>query len=504
MTKMSRNNNASQEVNDALMGMYSDKNAVILEVLLVNLGSDKKIAERLSKGDIAYASSVYKVVEKYVESYIGNISDNSILYAMLRKYSDWCNIPNKQLYGPASYELPKNLYERIIPKRIISLISDLDGALAFFNGYESMGQSYPEELEEEVIAKITNQKDLAALLAHCRDESMIMKRLTDTDILAEIALSDEKATWMHQGSSKGEMAVKKISDKATLVRIALLSKNEVISKRAKEKVGDENVIVEGIVDLLKSKKINERDIETHIDALDDHGATVALYNATQGRLLKQKIFSKLSETDRKTVREGNAAKCKQMIEAAKAKAKETFELGGFYLGMNISDVDMLVGYYFPDWSTKEGVDKEEKDIRIVYVPQQSRPFCRADKNGKVWQFNFGKSILKKFYKFDVQNEREWARAYSKEHGIDMKHVFLDKDTTVAAGASWTSGFATYKAWLHQDTWQWKNNANGYRLIYFAEPQIESGHGNVIKQQASYQFRFISSEAGTLRATIEND
>ena len=66
------------------------------------------------------------------------------------------------------------------------------------------------------------------------------------------------------------------------------------------------------------------------------------------------------------------------------------------------------------------MDNDEKDIRVVYVPQQRRPFCRADKTGKVWQFNFGKSMLKKFCKYDVQDEREWARAYSKEHGIDMK------------------------------------------------------------------------------------
>ena len=152
-----------------------------------------------------------------------------------------------------------------------------------------------------------------------------------------------------------------------------------------------------------------------------------------------------------------------MIESAKSKSSETFEMGGFYLGMDLADADTLIGYYFPEWSTKESVDSDEKDIRVLYVPQQERPLCRAGKDGKVWQFNFGKSILKKFFKYDVQNESEWARAYSKEYHIDMKCVFINKDTTVA-DVSGSFDVTTHKAWLSQDTWQWKDNAKGYRLI----------------------------------------
>ena len=152
---------------------------------------------------------------------------------------------------------------------------------------------------------------------------------------------------------------------------------------------------------------------------------------------------------------------------------------------------------------KDSEDSDEKDIRVLYVPQQERPLCRAGKDGKVWQFNFGKSILNKFFKYDVQNESEWARAYSKEYHIDMKRVFINKDTTVA-DVSGSFDVTTYKAWLSQDTWQWKDNAKGYRLIYFAEPQIETAHGNIVKRQAAYQFRFVSADAGTLRVTVEND
>ena len=85
----------------------------------------------------------------------------------------------------------------------------------------------------------------------------------------------------------------------------------------------------------------------------------------------------------------------------------------------------------------------------------------------------------------------------------MKYVRLNKETTVNVPQADFS-FKSYKAWLSQITYQWKNNAKGYRLTYYAEPEIETAWGDVIKQQASYQFRFISCDAGTLRASVDND
>ena len=511
---------APQEVNDALMGMYSDVNAPILEVLLGTLGANEKVFSILTSGNITFggqhpdiglitediglitergrmsASKIHDVVLKYVESYVGEIKDKDTLNAMKKKYWNWRNMGHKN-------NIPQVLSERIVPSRFLALISSARDVKEFLD--DNMLCNWTDnKFGKLAIAKISSQKDLSVLVAECPEWSgEIIKRITDADILAGIALSEKDATWQHRGSSAGEIALEKISDRATLVRIALLAKNEVVSRQAKKKVGDEKAIVDGLANLLNSKKISEKVAEIHVKALGDEGATIALYNAAHGRLFKQIVFSKLSEVDRKSVRESNVAKCEQMITAAKSKANETFEMGGFYLGMDIADVDMLVGYYFPEWSIKESVDGDEKDIRVIYVPQQSRPLCRADKSGKVWQFNFGKNFLKKFFKYDVQDEREWARAYSKEHGIDMKHVFLNKETTVA-DMSGSFNVSTYKAWLNQDTWQWKNNAKGYRLVYFAEPHIETIHGNIVRQQALYQFRFVSAEAGTLRVTIEND
>ena len=336
------------------------------------------------------------------------------------------------------------------------------------------------------------------------ERNIIMKHIVTPNALFNLAVNEKNATLQYRGASAGEQALAKIDDKDTLVQIALLAENEVISGQAKKKIGDKKLIVDGIVKLLKENKITEENAKTHVAALNDGEATIALYNAVQGRGFKQLIFSKLSVADRKTIRDGNMEKCKQMIDFAKSKAKETFEMGGFYLGMDIADIDVLIGYYFPDWSIEEGYDDDdEKDVRVVWVPEQRSVFCRADKDGKVWQLNFGKNILKKFCKYDVQDEQEWARAYSREHGIDMKYVYLNKETTVAS-MSGNFDVTTYKAWLNQKTWQWKNNAKGYRLVYFGEREIETIHGDMVKKFAAAKFRTVSADAGVLRVTIEND
>ena len=398
-----------------------------------------------------------------------------------------------------SASLHEALYEKIIPRRIVELVSGIDDVKLFLN------TNFDVIYKKEAVAKITNQSDLYDLLKYCGhgEQGIVVAKITEPTFLLELALNEKSATWQWPKSNVGSQALEKITDKSTLVKIALIAENEVIRSLAKEKLGDEDAIVEGIAELLTQDKISEDKVVKHVEALSDNEATIALYNAAKSRQLKQTIFKKLGSADRKVVREANIVNCKKLIDVAKGKSKETFELGGFYLGMSIEDVDMLIGYYFPEWSTSETVDSKEKDIRVIYVPQQDRPFCRADKNGKVWQLNFGKSILKKFFNYDVQNEEEWARAYSKQHNINLKYVYLQKDTTVNIPQADLS-IQQYNAHLYQETWQWKNNAKGYRVTYFAEPKVVSMYNNIIEQQALYQFRFISSDAGTLRVTIDNN
>ena len=479
---------ASEEVQNAIAGMTCDKNASIVEVLLKNLGANSKIANRLLEGDIGYARNVSPVVKKYIEVYIQSINDIETLISLKGKLHKSIYFSNER---HKNFELIWEVYDKVIPARIIAVVSTIDDLKKVFEK-----DSLNDDQKRQAIAKIEKQDDLFVLLKEYNDRSvryLIREKITKPALVEAIALEEDASV----------EELKKITDKPTLVRIALLTKSQHISWNAKNKIGDAKAIAEGIAELLKQDKISEDNVVKHVEALSDNEATINLYNAAKSKQLKQTIFGKLSAADRKVVREANIAKGKKLIDAAKGKSKETFELGGFYLGMNIEDVDMLIGYYFPEWSTRETVDSNEKDIRVVYVPQQSRPFCRANKDGKVWQLNFGKSILKKFFNYDVQNEAEWARAYSKQHNINLKYVYLQKDTTVNIPQADLS-IQQYNAHLYQETWQWKNNAKGYRVTYFAEPKIVSMYNNIIEQQALYQFRFISSDAGTLRVSIDNN
>ena len=71
----------------------------------------------------------------------------------------------------------------------------------------------------------------------------IMERIDSKDVLCKLAMNEEDATWMFKGRSAGERALEKIDDKATLVKIVLLAKNEVVSRQAEKKVNDPKAII---------------------------------------------------------------------------------------------------------------------------------------------------------------------------------------------------------------------------------------------------------------------
>lgn len=168
--------------------------------------------------------------------------------------------------------------------------------------------------------------------------------------------------------------------------------------------------------------------------------------------------------------------------------------------MNISEVDDLVGYYCPEWSNSEDYVDDEKTIRGLWVPQQKGAFCRAGKDGKVFEFNFGKNFLKNFYKFDVQNEREWATAYSRETGTELRYEHLSKDVHVHDP---DDPSRPYHVLFEQDTYTYKQNAKGYRITYFGEQKKFAGNG-IVKQLASERMRYVGGQQGMLRVRVEKD
>jgi len=245
-----------------------------------------------------------------------------------------------------------------------------------------------------------------------------------------------------------------------------------------------------------------------VHGLEDGQATVEMYDAAKTQSVKSEVFGKLRESDRVSIRARSKGACEKMIASAKDKGKDTFEMGGFYLGMNISDVDALVGYYFPEWSNAECFGDDEKTIRVLRVPQQKLSFCRADKDGKVFEFNFGKNFLKKFYKFDVQNYGEWASAYGKKSGFDLRFNRISKEFSISNAANnfFNGGGAIseYKSLYVQESYTYKHNAKEFRVTYYGEYEVMAGNSTV-KALTWERARYgVGGEAGSLRVRIDKD
>lgn len=221
-------------------------------------------------------------------------------------------------------------------------------------------------------------------------------------------------------------------------------------------------------------------------------------NTHLGRKTAMKL---MSNENKEMAKKLIAQEANSVFEKAKDAKKDTFELYGFYLGMDFDDVKKLIAYHFPDIEFAEMRDGENDDANyVICIDKQSTYFCTASaKDKKVFVFNFGKALLKKWYKYDVQSFMEWASKFENEHGIDMRYKMIAEDTVTSSRD---------KVWFHQESYQYKHNTKEYRLTYFGEEKdwtYEGGlAGMAIKAEASAAFRYIRADAGTLRAKIERD
>ena len=364
---------------------------------------------------------------------------------------------------------------------------------------ELLGMLQSEKLQADVVKKydISNFGKVKELI------SVLVPRLSPAAIASLYegkACSENRMTgFITEESDEGKVLFKSIPEDKLLRCLNIFSSkghNTSYLVARIRNMADKKAIADEIVGLLNNKTMNERSVAEYVEKMGDGEATIALYNAAMGSALKQLIFSKLSAADKNTIRGSSAEKCKQMIEFAKSKSKETFEMHGFYLGMSMDDAELLVMYYFPEL---EAAEKRDDDGEYkLDISDQGAPFCWADKNRKVYQFNFGKKLLKKWYKYDASTIRDWAKAYSREHGIDLKLDFINRSDTVYLPNAMLQA-EPYHVSLHQEIWTYKNGMKNYRLTYFGEREF-GGERSV----ALEKYRHSSASEGTFRAVIEND
>lgn len=368
-----------------------------------------------------------------------------------------------------------------------------------------------ETAAKEVLERMEDEKALADLVASGVGNSLrneVYKKIHDPVLMRDLLLAAAKCDGnsFKGTASWGEVGmVYRLGKKeqACLAEVALKAKNSDIKECAFELLTDPKVMAS----LIEEGKITDEEMKIKlINRMPDGSATEKLYRSVCMRRTKEAVFLKLPESVRVEIRKEYRPQVEKMIADAKENGKGTFELGGFYLGMDIAEADKLVGYYFPEWANVEDVHKTT-GIREFWIPQQSAPLCRAKKDGKVYELNFGKKFLKKWFKYDVQDSKEWAAAYASQHQIPMNYKLLEKKVSAAQ-------------YYMQSTWQYKNNAKDYRITYYGsrekfngkdygEPTANNLMGGFLSQaidNAAFKdsIRFISADEGTLRVAVDDN
>ena len=183
-----------------------------------------------------------------------------------------------------------------------------------------------------------------------------------------------------------------------------------------------------------------------------------------------KTYDKEMETLRK-----NANETIKNLQKKIEKGKDTFVLKGFYLGMPISEAQELVSCYLPK---SQVVITKHNDIEIDVkhggnFDVTPMYFCRADKDGKVYLFNFDKRFLRKWFKYDVQDYHEWAIMFGREFKIPFRQKSVK-------GKYAASDIVINVA---QDCYQYKNNMKDYMVSFFGEKDVFDPYGNPTLSEA---------------------
>ena len=357
-----------------------------------------------------------------------------------------------------------------------------------------------------------NEGDLVALesaigiTAHIKNPESVVKLVTK--VLATIAAYREecKNSWTMRWDGSDEAKAKKLIGsipKLTDAEIAMLvCFNESTWKYLIDKVTPDNAY-----NILTQGKAMCDELEVAlIKKLPQQKVDMKVFAGVRTDAGKKAVMAAMPDDVKKSAQESTEKMLASIMEKAKEASKNTFEIHGFYLGMDWEDMKIVLSHHFPDYEIKELRDGDAKDADyVVYVANQKAPFCYASaKEKKVYQFNFGKKMLKKWYKYDVQTYMEWAHAYERENKIDMKFKLVEKDTTVYEPDMSRS----YRVWFHQESYQYKHNTKEYRLTYFGEEKdftFEGGIGGaIIKEMAAPRFRYVRGDPGSLRAVIERD
>ena len=257
--------------------------------------------------------------------------------------------------------------------------------------------------------------------------------------------------------------------------------------------------------VLASGKVASDDLEKAlVGRIPPEKLDMKVYRSVKSAQTKKSVLDAMPTAQKELAAKEQAKAIDKILADAKVAGKETLVFKGFYLGMPFADAKAMFVHHFPELEFTEGIDGSgDKADHCIYAPGQSNPFCFASvKDGKVWQFNFGKKLLKKWFKYDASTTRDWAKTFGREKGLEMKLDFIDRTGEVYTMNGMLQA-EPHPASLHQEIWTYKSGTKNYRLTYFGKPDF-GGYGAAIRELAREKWRYVTADEGTLRAVIDND
>lgn len=375
----------------------------------------------------------------------------------------------------------------------LSKINDQSKLMTLFCNYAS------DEDKTAVIQKIRED----TICDFIRKDERLGKYIGKAKLLSRVQDNKKlaKALIERENPDGAQSVVEVLAERSqtALASVVALAKSAKVKEWAMERIKDKNVVKQMIL----SKHVDDALKIQLADRLETGDVDEATYAAATSEAVKKALYGKLTPEGRATLRKADRANCEKMIEAAKAKSSETFQLGGFYLGMSIVDAERLVGYYFPKYET---VVKDGE----LFIAGQSDSFCLADKSGKVIELNFDDKFQKSLLDFYSTDLNERVIAYSVQNGIDWSFRAVDKfvKKSRVRSSKKTSGDSfdeddDEELEIFQLMWQWKDNVKHYRLTYFGKRNMSDEDKELARDLTRY-FRLVNAEEGVLRARIENE
>ena len=217
-------------------------------------------------------------------------------------------------------------------------------------------------------------------------------------------------------------------------------------------------------DLIASGVVKSQNLEIALAKLAlPEKITPDLYASVKSDKAKVILKERMPQSVKDSVQKAAEARLNDLFGKAKVNSAKTFSLHGFYLGMPVTDAKELVQYYLPDSVV---VVTEENDVEIDVEHGDDFDvtpmyFCRADEQGKVYLLNFDKRFLRKWFKYDVQDYREWSVAFGRE----FKVPFREKDVKGKYSVEGVTISVT------QERFTYRNNSKGYEVSFFGEKDV---------------------------------